>query len=153
MEETGVVKIVTGPVATVTVAKKSMCENCTAGTCLLTNEGAELVALNKAGAKVGQTVRVALTPYTYLKGSLVVYGLPAAMLVIGAVVGKHFSPRVFESIDPELGSALFGFGFFAVSFLLIKLWSMGAEKKTEYRPVVVEIISENNNIQGEAIDG
>ncbi len=140
MEEVGSVKSIEGPFATVVVTKKSMCEHCTAGTCQLTEGGAELEALNEAGAKVGQTVRVELRSYSYVKGSMMIYGLPAAALVVGAVVGKEFvAPR--WGLDSDLMSALFGFGAFAVSLVFVKLWSMRAEKKTAYRPVIKEILS------------
>jgi sigma-E factor negative regulatory protein RseC len=139
MEEVGSVKSIQGSMATVVVAKKSMCEQCTAGTCLLTEGGAELEALNEAGAEVGQNVRVELKAYSYIKGSMMVYGLPALMLVIGAVVGKEIGPR-FMGLDSDLVSAIFAFGAFALSIVFVKLWSMQAGKKTEYRPVIKEII-------------
>jgi sigma-E factor negative regulatory protein RseC len=143
MEEIGVVNTVEGHIAKVAVAKKSMCEHCTAGTCHMTDEGAELEALNNAGARAGQRVRVVMRPYTYLKGSLVVYGLPAIALVIGAVAGKELgSSGVIRGMDPELLSALFAFGFFAVSFFFIKLWSSRAEKKTKYTPIIEEILKD-----------
>ncbi len=139
MEEVGSVKSIQGPMATVVVTKKSMCEHCTAGTCSMTEGGAELEALNEAGAGVGQKVRVELKAYSYLKGSMIIYGLPALMLIIGAVVGKEIGPR-FMGLDSDLVSAIFAFGAFAFSIVLVKLWSMKAEKKTEYRPVIKEII-------------
>ena len=138
MEEIGVVKSVKGPFATVAVPKKTMCEQCSIGTCFLTDDGAELEALNDAGAKVGQKVKVVLRSYSYLKSSLIVYGLPALMLILGAVAGMELAGNF--GMDPYLGSAIFAFSAFALSFLLVKLWSMGAEKKPEYRPVVTEII-------------
>lgn len=125
--------------ATVVVDKKGMCEHCTAGTCSMTESGAELEALNEAGAGVGQKVRVELRAYSYLKGSMMIYGLPALMLIIGAVVGKEIGPR-FMGLDSDTVSAIFAFGAFALSIVFVKLWSMKAEKKTEYRPVIKEII-------------
>jgi sigma-E factor negative regulatory protein RseC len=142
MEEIGVVKSVEGPVAKVSVARRSMCEKCTAGTCLLTDDGAELEALNEAGAEVGQRVRVVLQPYIYLKGSLIVYGLPAVALVVGAVAGRELAPGVFRHADPEIVSACFAFALFALSFVIVKLWSMRAERKTEYKPIIEEILDE-----------
>jgi sigma-E factor negative regulatory protein RseC len=142
MEETGVVSTVTGPMAKVMVKKKSACEHCTAGTCHITGDEAEIDALNEAGAHPGQTVRVVLKPMSYLKGSLVLYGLPALALIIGAIVGKEVFSKDFEGTDPELVSAAFAFGFFALSFLAIKLWSTRAEKKVQYKPVVAEILKQ-----------
>jgi sigma-E factor negative regulatory protein RseC len=141
MEEIGVVSSVEGAFAKVSVPKKSMCEQCTAGTCLMTDEGAELEALNNAGAEVGQRVRVVMKPYAYIKGSFIVYGLPALALVMGAVVGKELgSSGIIKGMDPDLLSAAFAFGLFAVSFLFIKLWGSMVGKKTKYTPVIEEIL-------------
>lgn len=139
MEETGIVKSVDGITAIVSVERKSACEECRAG-CKITDSGAEIEAVNRAKAKVGQKVRIELKPFSYLKGSMLVYGLPALALVIGAVVGKEFFSRYFMGLDPDIISAIFGFGAFVLSFALVKLWSLRMEKKIEYKPVIEEII-------------
>lgn len=140
MEEIGVVKNVQDVHATVIVARKSMCEHCTAGTCHVTGEGAEIEALNIAKARVGQRVRVVLKPISYVKGSLMLYGLPALALVLGAVAGKEYLSRFFPGMDPDGVAALAAFGLFALSFAVVKLWSRRAEKKVQYKPVIEEII-------------
>jgi sigma-E factor negative regulatory protein RseC len=140
MEEIGVVTSVDGPIAKVIVKKKSACDKCSAGTCSITGEGAEIEGLNDAGAKVGQRVRVVLQPYTYVKGSLVIYGLPALALILGAVAGKEFFSSMFERADPDSVSAIFAFAFFALSFLAVRVWSRRAGKKIQYKPVVKEIL-------------
>ncbi len=139
MEEIGIVKSVNGVMAIVSVTRKSACEQCKAG-CHVTDSGAEIEAINRAKAKIGQQVRVAMKPYSYLRGSILVYGLPALALIIGAVIGKEFFGGLFRSLDPDIVSAIFGFGAFILSFALVKLWSMRIETKTEYKPVIEEII-------------
>ena len=141
MNEFGTVKHVHGITAIVSVDRKSSCEQCAAG-CTLSDSGANIEAVNRVEAKVGQKVRVAIRPYAYLKGSLIVYGLPAMALVAGAVAGKEILSGFFPAYDPDIVSAFAGFGAFAVSFLIVKLWSMGLEKKLEYKPVIEEIIEE-----------
>jgi positive regulator of sigma E activity len=100
----------------------------------------EIEALNKAGAVAGQKVRVMVHTYAYMKGSMVVYGFPALMLVIGAVIGKEAMPRFFPSLDADSLSAIFGFSFLAASFILVKLWSGTQTKKTSAAPVIEEIL-------------
>lgn len=141
MEEIGVVKSINGAMATVSVERRSACEQCAAG-CKITGSGAEIEAVNRARAEVGQKVRVELKPYAYLKGSIIVYGLPALALIIGAVAGKEVFSGLFPAIDPDTLSAIFGFGAFIISFVLIKFWSVRAEKKTELKPVIEEILEE-----------
>jgi len=141
MDEIGIVKSINGVIATVSVERKSACEQCAAG-CKITDSGAEIEAVNRAKATIGQRVRVELKPYSYLKGSTIVYGLPALALVVGAVAGKELFSGLFRTMDGDIVSAIFGFGAFIIAFLLIKLWSMRFEKKTEYKPVIEEILEE-----------
>ena len=140
MEEIGIVEGIEGHIAKVLVPKKSICSECTAGTCALSDAGAEIEAINEAEAKVGQKVRVILRPYSYLKGSLIIYGIPVLALVLGAVLGKEYFSGFIKGLDPEGVSALFGFGGLFLSLIFVKIWSVLAGKNTEYKPIVVEII-------------
>lgn len=141
IEEIGIVKSVEGMTAVVAVAKKSACEGCTLGACKSEDRSMEIEAWNEAGAKAGQRVKVAINSYPYMKGAMVVYGLPAVGLVAGAVVGKELMSRVFPSADPDVLSALFGFGACILSFLIVKIWARKAGSKAESRPVVEEILN------------
>lgn len=138
MEEIGIVKVTDGVFATVSVEKKSACEQCKAG-CNVTDSGAEIEAVNRANARVGQRVRVEFRSYSYLKGSILAYGLPALALIAGAVAGKEFFSSFFQ-MDPDIVSAISGFGAFILTFVIVKLWSMRIEKKIEYKPVIEEIL-------------
>jgi len=100
----------------------------------------EIEALNKAGAIVGQKVKVMVHTYAYMKGSMVVYGFPALMLVLGAVMGKELMPRFLPSLDTDSLSAIFGFGFLLASFILVKIWSGFQPKKSSSTPVIEEIL-------------
>lgn len=141
VEEIGVVKSVQGVTAMVLVPKKSACEGCTMGACKPEDQGMEIEAFNEAGAKVGQRVRVVVRAYTYMKGTMVVYGLPAVMLVAGAVFGKELMSRMLPGRDPDILSAIFGFAAFLLSFFIIKIWTDRASRKTESRPVIEEILN------------
>jgi len=141
MDEIGVVKSTNGILAIVSVERKSACEQCRGG-CAITDSGAELEAINQANAITGQKVRVALRPYSYLRGSIVVYGLPALALILGAVMGKEFFSSFFSSLDPDIVSAIFGFGAFILAFILVKIWSVRIAKETAYKPVIEEILKE-----------
>ncbi|MEJ2695197.1 MAG: SoxR reducing system RseC family protein [Candidatus Sulfobium sp.] len=139
VEEVGTVKSIDGVVATVEVPRKSMCDGCTAG-CKQEDQCMEIEALNQAGARVGETVRVSVKSLTYLKGTVIVYGLPALALVLGAVIGKNVMSRVFPHADPDILSAVFGFGAFALSFVAVKVWTGVSSRKTESKPVIEEIL-------------
>lgn len=138
MEEIGIVKQVSGAFATIVIQKKSACEQCTAG-CKVSDSEAEIEALNHAQASIGQKVRVELKAASYLKGSIIVYGLPALALVGGAIIGKEILSGFFAA-DPDIISAIAGFSAFIASFGMIRWWSSHIGKSTEHRPVVMEIL-------------
>ena len=142
LEEIGTVISIEGHHARVSVPKKSSCEGCTAGTCSAGEQSMEIEALNKAGAVIGQRVRVMVHTYAYMKGSMIIYGIPAIFLVIGAVFGKEIMPRFFPSRDTDILSAFFGFSFLLASFILIKFWSQRQAKKDESTPVIEEILDQ-----------
>ncbi|MDO8282829.1 MAG: SoxR reducing system RseC family protein [Thermodesulfovibrionia bacterium] len=142
IEETGVVIRTEGITATVLVQKRGSCEGCTAtGTCATTQEGMEIEALNPVQAEAGQTVKVSIQSMTYLKGTMLVYGFPMIALIAGAVIGKNIGEKFFSSFDSDLCAAIFGFSAFLLAFLFAKVYSRKAETKTEYKPVISEIVS------------
>jgi len=141
IEEIGVVASIDGMTAHVNVPKKSTCEGCTAGACTKGEQSMEIAAFNKAGAEVGQKVKVLIHSYAYLKSAMILYGIPALALVLGAVFGKEVSAEFFTGTDPDILSAIFGFGFLGLSFVGIKIWINLKTDKTESGPVIEEIIS------------
>ena len=142
MEEIGVVSRVDGPKAYVAVKRQSACDACAAGSsCKVSESGAEIEAFNAVQAEVGDTVKISFKAFTYLKGTLLIYGIPALALVVGTVVGKEYLSGFFPSSDPDMLSALAGFGSMVASFLGVKLLISKFEKKKELVPVVEEIIS------------
>ncbi len=141
IEEIGIVTKTDGFTAKVAVQKKGTCEGCAAqGACETTEGGMEIEALNPVDAKEGQTVRILINPRTYLKGTMLVYGIPLAALIAGAIVGKNIGEKFFRETSSDLIAAIAGFGAFVLSFLIIKIWTHKFETKTEYKPVIEEII-------------
>lgn len=143
MEETGVVKELRGDHALVVVTKKETgCEGCPGNTlCKSTTDNEALIeAINEVGAKEGDRVRIAFRSMSYLKGILLVYALPAFMLVVGAIIGKEFVAPIMPNKNPEAVSAFMGLGFFVLSFLVVKLLSVMIKKKRSYTPAIVEVI-------------
>ncbi|MBI5847366.1 MAG: SoxR reducing system RseC family protein [Nitrospirae bacterium] len=145
IEEIGTVLSVEGLHARVSVPKKSSCQGCSSGTCVAGDQSMEIEAINKAGAVVGQQVKVLVHTSAYMKGSMVIYGFPALMLVIGAVIGKEVMPRFFSSADADSLSAIFGFSFLVASFIFIKIWSAAQPGKTATSPVIEEILKEHTS--------
>lgn len=126
--------------AIVAVPKKSACEGCTAGTCKQEEQSMEIEAVNQAGAVEGQRVRVSIRSSAYMKGAMVVYGLPAIGLVLGAVAGKEVVSRFVTGVDPDILSAVVGFAVFGMALVMVRLWANSTGKKVETKPVIEEIL-------------
>ncbi len=142
IDETGVVTKTEGVTAKILVQKKSSCENCGVGdACKSSEKGMEIEALNPVQAKVGQTVKVSIKAQTYLKGTMLVYGLPLVVLIAGAILGKNIAEIYFEGVNSDGIAAFSGFAALIITFLMIHAWSKKAETKTEHKPVIEEILS------------
>ncbi|KJR43644.1 Positive regulator of sigma(E), RseC/MucC [Candidatus Magnetoovum chiemensis] len=142
MEEIGKITAVEGITAKVAVERKSACDQCKEGFCIVSEDSAEIEALNPLYAQVGQKVRVVTKPYSYLKGTFIIYGLPVIALFFGAIAGKFYLIKYFNDIDSEVLSALGGVFALLISLIIVKLISRKLEKTTEYKPVIEEIIDQ-----------
>ena len=141
MQEIGIVKSIDGSTARVMISRaESPCESCTQDTCTIPEKGIETEAINIAGAKVGQKVKVLMTSNTYYKGMLLIYVLPVVALIGGAILGKIFLPDYITVSDTDLLAALGGFLAFFVSLIFIKILTGRMNKKTEYRSVIESIM-------------
>jgi positive regulator of sigma E activity len=73
---------------------------------------------------------------------VIIYGIPALSLIAGAVIGKEIFSPYFKGHDPDIVSALFGFGALVLALLGIRLWSSKVSGKAELKPVIEEVLSE-----------
>lgn len=142
IEETGIVTKVDGIIAKIIVQRRGVCEGCAArGVCDPSDEGMEIEALNPVQAKIGQKVKVAIKPQTYLKGTIFVYGFPLLAFIAGIIIGKNIGEAYFKEIDSDVVSIISGFVALITSFLIVRSWSKKAETKIEYKPIIEEILS------------
>ncbi len=140
VEEVGIVKNIEGAVAKIAIPKKNACEGCSLGICKEQEQSMEIEAINTIHARVGQKVRIVLRSYSYLQGSIIVYGIPAIGLIAGAVLGKELLSPYFPNLDPDAVSALFSFSVCILSFLAVKLWSRKAAREEQRKAVIEEIL-------------
>lgn len=141
MEEIGVVKSIDGITAKVLVARKnSCCESCEQPSCDIPDAGIETEAINAAGAKVGQKVKVVMSAYSYMKGALAFYVLPVFALIAGAIAGKVYLAPYFRSVDSDLLASISGFAALLLSLIVIKIIAAGMSRKSEYKSVIKSIV-------------
>ncbi len=146
IEETGVVIETDGVMAKMLVQKRGACNGCTAkGTCESSEDGMHIEAFNPVRAKAGQRVRVSIKPQAYLKGAMFVYGLPLVAFIAGIIIGKNTGDVYFQKINSDILSVIFGFIALTISFFIVRAWSKKVETKTEYKPVIEEILNKQEN--------
>ena len=140
IEETGIVTGIDGMSAMLIYRKKAPVRDVPPASVLRESSLWRLIAFNKAGAEVGQKVKVLVHSYTYLKGTAIIYGMPALALVLGAVFGKEVMAGFFGT-DADVLSAIFGFSFLVLSFVVVKIWSNHRTETAGSSPVIEEILS------------
>ncbi len=141
VEDIGIVKKIEGMTATVIVEKKDLCEDCAGGdSCESTKEGMEIEALNSVRAEVGQTVRVSMKPFTYLKGSMLLFGMPVVFFIAGTIAGKLLGEEYLKQFDSDILAAIAGFSLLVISIFGLKYWSRNAGSREEFKPFIEEII-------------
>ncbi len=141
IEEEGIVVETEGGVAKVSVLKKSACEQCAASGVCHPGDTEFLEASNPLNAKAGQKVKVVLAPQIYLKASIILYGLPMAALISGAIIAKKIASAYVGDQDSDLWAFLAGAACTVVTFFFIRSYNKKVEKTQEYKPVIVEILS------------
>jgi sigma-E factor negative regulatory protein RseC len=141
IEEEGVVAEIENDIARVAILTKSACEKCAASGVCHPGDQEYLEAANPLGAKKGQKVKVVLAPQVYLKASIILYGIPMAALIAGAIIGKNISIGYVGEKNSDLWAFIAGVVCMFVSFIFIRSYNKKVEKTQKYKPVIVEILS------------
>ncbi len=140
IEEEGIVAETEGDIAKVAILRKSACESCSAAGICHPGDQEFMEAANPLGAKKGQKVKVVVAPQVYLKASIILYGVPMAALVGGAIIGKNLALRYAGEANSDLWAFISGMVCMAVSFLFIRMYNKKVERTQQYKPVIVEIL-------------
>ncbi len=140
IEEEGIVTEVEGDIARVAILKKSACESCSAAGICHPGDREYMEASNPLGAKKGQKVKVVVAPQVYLKASIILYGVPMAALVGGAIIAKNIAEKLGFGANSDLWAFIAGMTCMLVSFVFIRMYNKKVEKTQEYKPVIVQIL-------------
>ena len=143
IEEEGVVVSVRGNMARVRTQRSATCESCGGiSFCELESQGrAEVEALNPVNARVGDRVRIAIRPQVFLRGSMLLYGVPLMALLVGAILGKLLAQIWLPGDDPDLWALGFALLSLAGAYGFMRRYNERLRRDAAYRPVVTEILS------------
>ncbi len=135
MIEMGKVIEVKKDIAIVQVESKRECSSCTMTKfCELTERGKRCIETEKMpGTKVGDKVKIKVAGELLLKGTTLLFLIPAISFIFGAVIGQ----MVMEGI---VFSLILGILFLVVAFLILHFFDKKlAEKKN--KPKIIAILS------------
>jgi len=141
IEEEGIVAEIEGNIAKVAILKKSACEQCAAAGVCHPGDQEYLEASNPLGAVKGQKVKVVVAPQVYLKASIILYGIPMAALIAGAIIAKNIAAQYVGDKGSDLWAFIAGIVCLVLSFLFIRSYNKKVEKTQKYKPVIIEILA------------
>jgi len=141
LEEEGIVTEITEDRAVVAVTGGGACDHCpSASVCKGDGDQRTITAVNPLHAKEGDRVRVVMHSQMYLKGTVIVYGLPMVLFIAGSLLGKYLADHYFQNWNADLMAAGVGTCLLVLSFGLAKLWSKSVEGNEDYLPVIEKIL-------------
>ncbi|WP_026893952.1 SoxR reducing system RseC family protein [Clostridiisalibacter paucivorans] len=140
MDQIGHVISVDGRFAEVDVRRTSSCgENCAhcGGGCSVPSIRVNIE--NKLNASIGDYVEIEMEAKTILKGSMILYGIPLLLLVLGIVIGNS----IFQGMGYDNYEVMgFGIGILslAVSFTILRFIDKSIQKNQSLKLEMVKII-------------
>jgi sigma-E factor negative regulatory protein RseC len=150
IEEGIVLKLQSPTTALVKTTKSSACEGCASKqSCnsMGTEKEMEVEVINPANAKEGDKVVIEFKSSSLLKASFLIHIFPILCLVAGAIVGQEVAVKF--SLDKSATSAIFGFLFFLLAFLIVRLVGEKMADKDSYKPRIIRV--KNSRRQGSAL--
>ncbi|MCK4738977.1 MAG: SoxR reducing system RseC family protein [Deltaproteobacteria bacterium] len=141
IEEQGIVIEVKGKTAVIKAKRTDECEQCASkSVCKGENDDMFIEALNSENAKVGENVIFAVGAGTIIKAGVLVYLFPLIGFIIGIMLGQVFGKSIIPALNKDITSVIFGGIVMALTFLGVTYYSILAQKKDNYMPIIVKII-------------
>ena len=135
MKETGRVIEINGNMAKVEVAQKEVCGKCPSESFCRTATGGsrQIEAINRAGAKPGDTVEIEIRSGIIFAGAFLVYIVPVAALLVTGGLTQWFGGS--QNLAIAVGISALGFSFFLI-------WVLGRKPGyfRKFIPVVKEVV-------------
>jgi sigma-E factor negative regulatory protein RseC len=126
--------------AWVKTTRSSSCQACASRNACHGEKGVkemEVEAINTARAKVGDRIVLNIKTSSLLKATFLLYVFPILAMIAGALVGQTVAG--LRGSDPSGLSALFGFLFFGLSFVTIRVIGRLLSRDASYKPEIIKI--------------
>ncbi len=126
--------------AWVKTTRSSACASCSSKDACQGSGGGqemEVEAINTADARVGDRIVLNVKTASLLKATFLLYVFPILAMIAGAVLGQAVA--VMRGSDPSGFSALFGFLFFGIAFIVIRIAGRRLSTNASYKPEIIKI--------------
>ncbi|MEE4112757.1 MAG: SoxR reducing system RseC family protein [Desulfobacteraceae bacterium] len=126
--------------AWVKTTRSSACASCSSKDACQGSGGdqeMEVEAINTADARVGDRIVLNVKTASLLKATFLLYVFPILAMIAGAVLGQAVA--VMRGSDPSGFSALFGFLFFGIAFIVIRIAGRRLSTNASYKPEIIKI--------------
>lgn len=126
--------------AWVKTTRSSACESCSSRNACHADGGGkemEVEAINTANARVGDRIVLNIKTSSLLKATFLLYVFPILAMIAGALVGQTVAG--IRGADPSGFAALFGFLFFGLAFIAIRIIGKLLSKDASYKPEIIKI--------------
>lgn len=98
-------------------------------------------AVNTAGAKVGQQVKVEFKSSVYLKSAALVFGLPLVMFLIGLIGGIFINDKLKLNFPSELFGGAAGTVLCIISYFILRFADRKFKKSGSASYEIVKILN------------
>lgn len=141
MTEEGIVKSADGKIAVVTLDKKTECSRC--GMCVFPKNAnkVDIRAVNRAGAKAGDTVVIEKNEDGKLAGALLAFMVPLFLIAVAAVIGFI--------VGKEIWILLLSLIFIALWYTILAIIDKKLAFLNKFCAVVVKIKENNDGDENE----
>lgn len=129
--------------AWVKTTRSSACESCSSRHACQGEVGGgddmemEVEAINTVAARVGDRILLNIKTASLLKATFLLYVFPILAMIAGAMLGQ--SVAEMRGSDPSAMAALFGFLFFGLAFIVIRVTGRKLSKDSDYKPEIIKI--------------
>lgn len=145
-DEFGYVVAVKERIASVEMDDAEACEACSArARCFRSGDGKRMIEVqDPVGVALNQRVRIRWDERGRFKATMIVYALPLAGLVLGALGGGRLAQWTGRNDLQDLWAA--GLGFVGLVFCFVLIWLINArvESKPGYLPSIVEVVEQQS---------
>ena len=145
MDEPGVVIEAGKGWARVRVEPTELCSKCAArAVCMVGDDTHRVIEVdNPIGAIPEQRVTISVKPAVALGAGAIVYVMPIAALILGAVAGTRLAGHLALPVDPDLSGALVGLAGLALSLILVRVIDAFSRRRSTFRPSITGIVEEH----------